>query len=42
LNIVPNGPSLFTALEELGLRLDSAPRTMDVVIIDHVERPTDD
>ncbi|HUK34327.1 MAG TPA: TIGR03435 family protein [Vicinamibacterales bacterium] len=36
-------PSIFTALQEqLGLELESARAPVDVVIIDHVERPTDD
>ena len=39
----PNAPSLFTALQEqLGLRLDSVRAPVDVIVIDSVERPTDD
>jgi uncharacterized protein (TIGR03435 family) len=35
------GPSLFTALEEqLGLRLESTKTAVDVLVVDHVERPT--
>ena len=46
---MPNGasaaedsePSLFTALQEqLGLRLESTKAPMDVLVIDHVERPS--
>jgi uncharacterized protein (TIGR03435 family) len=36
----PSGPSIFTALEEdLGLRLQSAKGLVEVLIIDHVEKP---
>src|SRR4051812_19900853 len=36
-------PSIFTAVQEqLGLRLDFERNPVDVVIIDHVERPTED
>lgn len=36
------GPSVFTALEEqLGLKLDSAKAPLDVVVIDHLERPSE-
>ena len=35
------GPSLFTALkEQLGLKLELQKRPVDVVIIDHIERPS--
>lgn len=37
------GPSIFTALhEQLGLRMKSARRAVDVIVVDHVERPTPD
>jgi uncharacterized protein (TIGR03435 family) len=35
-------PDLFTAIQEqLGLRLESTKRTVEVMVIDHVERPTE-
>jgi uncharacterized protein (TIGR03435 family) len=36
------GPSLFTAVQEqLGLKLESRREPMDMLVIDHVERPTE-
>jgi uncharacterized protein (TIGR03435 family) len=39
----PNDASLFTALEEqLGLKLEPGRGMVDVLIIDHIDRPTED
>jgi uncharacterized protein (TIGR03435 family) len=38
----PNGPSLFTALQEqLGLKLESQKGLVEMLVIDHVERPSE-
>jgi uncharacterized protein (TIGR03435 family) len=41
--IDPNGPTLVTAIQEqLGLKLESTKGPVDVLVIDHVEKPTPD
>jgi uncharacterized protein (TIGR03435 family) len=38
--IDPSVPSIFAALDQLGLKLEPAKGMVDVLVIDHIERPT--
>jgi uncharacterized protein (TIGR03435 family) len=35
-----SGPSVFTAVQELGLKLASGKGPVEVLVIDHVEKPS--
>jgi uncharacterized protein (TIGR03435 family) len=36
----PNAPSIFTVLQQHGLRLEATRGLLDILVVDHVERPT--
>jgi uncharacterized protein (TIGR03435 family) len=38
----PNGPTIFTAIQEqLGLKLESQKGPVDIIVIDHIEKPSE-
>ena len=39
-SVDPSVPSIFAALDQLGLKLEPATGLVDVLVIDHIERPT--
>jgi uncharacterized protein (TIGR03435 family) len=39
-SVDPSVPSIFAALDQLGLKLEPAKGPVDVLVIDHIERPT--
>jgi len=38
----PSSPTMFAVLADLGLKLDSTREPLEILVIDHVERPTPD
>jgi len=38
---VPSGPSIFTVLEGLGLKLEPTKGPQGYIVVDHVERPSE-
>jgi uncharacterized protein (TIGR03435 family) len=38
---IPKGPSVFAALERIGLHLEQVKDSREFVVIDHIERPSD-
>ena len=38
---ITTGPTLFAALQEIGLKLESTKGPVEVIVIDRVEKPTE-
>ena len=37
---IPRGPSIFAAIEQLGLKLETTRGPHGIIVIDHIERPS--
>ena len=37
----PAGPSIFTAVQDLGLKLESAKGPLDIVVVDSAQKPSE-
>jgi len=39
--VEPAAPSIFTAIQELGLKLEAAKASLEVLVIDNVQHPSE-
>jgi uncharacterized protein (TIGR03435 family) len=39
---IDDGPSIFESVQQLGLKLDSTRGGVDYLVIDRIEKPTED